>query len=88
MLTIGPTPDIDASMMLTNSSNKGVNMKLSKVQKIAKSKKVEFDKKTAKLDLVRMIQRAEGNFDCFGKSELHCGQNDCMWYKDCLEKDF
>ncbi|MDA8433331.1 MAG: 2Fe-2S iron-sulfur cluster-binding protein, partial [Nitrospiraceae bacterium] len=35
--------------------------------------------------LVRAIQRAEGNFDCFGSARSgHCSQDDCLWRQDCL----
>lgn len=35
--------------------------------------------------LIRSIQRAEGNPDCFGRVEGHCAQMDCAWRTYCLE---
>ena len=37
-----------------------------------------------KADLIRAIQLAEGNFDCFGKAEDYCDQLSCLFRKDCL----
>jgi hypothetical protein len=36
--------------------------------------------------LIRSIQRAEGNPDCFKKGEVCCDQLDCAWRKYCLEE--
>ena len=34
--------------------------------------------------LVRAIQRAEGNHDCFNRGESQtCGQPSCAWRTDC-----
>ncbi len=38
-----------------------------------------------KVDLVHKIQRAEGNFDCFGSANLGiCDQTGCLWREDCF----
>lgn len=38
-----------------------------------------------KLDLVRTIQRHEGNNDCFGASRIgHCNEMICLWRADCV----
>lgn len=39
-----------------------------------------------KLDLIRAVQKAEGNFECFGTAEGYCDQVKCSWRKDCLKK--
>jgi hypothetical protein len=36
--------------------------------------------------LIRSIQRAEGNPDCFGRPPGDCDQLDCKWRKYCLEE--
>jgi hypothetical protein len=36
--------------------------------------------------LIRSIQRAEGNPDCFRKGGVYCDQLDCAWRKYCLEE--
>lgn len=38
-----------------------------------------------KADLIRAIQRAEGNFDCYGTAaEEECDQEECLWREDCF----
>jgi hypothetical protein len=37
--------------------------------------------------LIRSIQRAEGNTDCFQKGIVDCDQLDCKWRSFCLEED-
>ena len=36
--------------------------------------------------LVRSLQRAEGNPDCFRRAEGGCDKTDCAWRKYCLEE--
>jgi hypothetical protein len=36
--------------------------------------------------LIRSIQRAEGNTDCFQKGMVDCDQLDCKWRSFCLEE--
>jgi len=35
--------------------------------------------------LIRSVQRAEGNMDCFRKEQVYCDQTDCVWRKYCLD---
>lgn len=35
--------------------------------------------------LIRSIQRAEGQTDCFQKGMIDCDQPDCKWHPFCLE---
>ena len=37
-----------------------------------------------KSELIKSIQRAEGNFDCFGTAENYCDQTHCLFLSDCL----
>jgi len=37
-------------------------------------------------NLIRSIQRAEGNPDCFGRAGGHCDQLGCAWRPHCIEK--
>jgi hypothetical protein len=40
-----------------------------------------------KKELIRAIQRAEGNFDCYGTATSgYCDQTGCAWYSDCLKE--
>ncbi|MDA8325654.1 MAG: SAP domain-containing protein [Nitrospiraceae bacterium] len=59
-------------------------MNIKKIMAIAKQQGV----KTAKLgktEIIRGIQKAEGNFDCYGSAVSgFCDQTDCLWREDCL----
>lgn len=35
-------------------------------------------------NLIRSVQRAEGNPDCFGKAQGYCDRLDCAWRRYCL----
>jgi hypothetical protein len=35
--------------------------------------------------LIRSVQLAEGNLDCFRRESVHCDRNDCAWRRYCLE---
>ena len=40
-----------------------------------------------KADLIRAIQRSEGNFDCYGTAtEEECDQEECLWREDCFRE--
>ena len=58
-------------------------MKMAEIIAVAKQKGViSFGKK--KQDLIREIQRAEKNRDCFNRGEsTKCGQKGCTWRTDC-----
>ena len=58
-------------------------MKLEEIKSIAQLYSIRVNK-MKKSELVRSIQRAEGNEQCFeaGKSEL-CGQDSCRWREIC-----
>jgi hypothetical protein len=60
-------------------------MKLAEIQKIAKKRGIKTLGKSKKVELIRIIQRAEGNFDCFGTAMNYCDQLSCLWRKDCLK---
>ena len=43
--------------------------------------------KTTKVEMIRTIQRIEGNNDCFGRGMAEtCGQDICCFREDCLKK--
>jgi hypothetical protein len=58
-------------------------MKLDEIREIAKRHNIKAGKKK-KSELVRAIQEAEGNEQCFdsGKAD-RCGQDNCAWRDDC-----
>ena len=35
--------------------------------------------------LIRSIQRAEGNVDCYRRAQVDCEQVECAWRRYCLE---
>jgi hypothetical protein len=38
-----------------------------------------------KLDLIRAIQKAENNIDCYGTQRVtSCREETCLWRSDCL----
>lgn len=58
-------------------------MKMQEIRAKAKALGINsFGKKKA--DLIREIQRAEGNFDCFGTAQGYCDQLDCCFRSLCL----
>jgi hypothetical protein len=59
---------------------------MAEVRAIARSRGLPIQRKS-KQDLIRAIQAAEGNFDCFGSAlEGVCDQDDCAWRQECLDR--
>lgn len=59
-------------------------VKINEVRKIAKEYNIKGVVGKKKADIIREIQLAEGNFDCFGTAGYECEQIDCLWRDDCL----
>ena len=60
-------------------------MNLKDIKGIAQKQGVKAGK-MKKDEIIRAIQRAEGNFDCFGTAiSSQCSQSDCLWREDCLK---
>lgn len=60
-------------------------MKLEQIRTIAKSHSIHPGK-LSKTALIKSIQTAEGNFDCFATAyNGECDQGGCSWRKDCFE---
>jgi hypothetical protein len=58
-------------------------MKILDIKAIAKKKGINAGKMD-KTDLIRAIQRAEGNNPCFATASVQtCGQMNCQWRADC-----
>ena len=58
-------------------------MTVKELQKMAKGLGI----KTAglkKVELIKAIQKAEGNFDCFGTATDYCDQMNCLFRENCL----
>jgi hypothetical protein len=60
-------------------------MRLSEIEKKARNAGIKDTWRYSKKELVRMIQRKEGNFDCFGNSMSYCDQLACCWRLDCVK---
>ena len=59
-------------------------MTLKQIREIAKQKDIKVGN-MKKENIIRAIQRAEGNFDCFGTAAAGiCDQMNCLWRDDCL----
>ena len=62
-------------------------MKMNEVQGLARSLGIKSSGKN-KAELIRQIQRKQGNFDCFGSAEDFCDQDNCLFRSSCLtQKD-
>ena len=59
-------------------------MNIIEVKKIAKRMGIKSGIGARKADLIKQIQKTEGNFPCFGTAVGHCDQIDCLWRDDCL----
>lgn len=62
-------------------------MQMDEVRARAKSLGVKTAR-TKKVEIIRAIQRAEGNFPCFGTTDGYCDRLDCCFREDCLEKKY
>ncbi len=59
-------------------------MKIQRIREIARHQGLDPGK-AEKVELIRTIQRKEGNFDCFAAAhEGVCDQGDCLWRTDCF----
>lgn len=59
-------------------------MRLSEIEKKARFLGINDTWKYSKKELVRKIQKSEGNFDCFATAISYCDQQNCCWMPDCL----
>lgn len=59
-------------------------MRLAEIERRARVLGVKDTWKFSKKDLIKTIQRNEGNFDCFGTAKGYCDQSACSWRDDCL----
>jgi hypothetical protein len=58
-------------------------MKIDEIRPLAAKKGIKAGR-MKKVDLIRSIQKAEGNDQCFDTGMAQqCGQQDCLWREDC-----
>lgn len=59
-------------------------MNLTEIKAIARQKGVKAGA-MKKSEVIRAIQRAEGNSDCFeAQKAKECAEMNCLWRKDCV----
>jgi len=64
--------------------DKVIIMRFQEIQKMAKDMGIR-SVKMKKADLIRAIQRAENNIECYGtKRGDNCQEMACLWKSDCL----
>jgi hypothetical protein len=62
-------------------------MKMQEIRTKAKALGVSIKVGTSKAEAIRAIQRAEGNFDCFGTpQDDQCDQHECLFREDCIPR--
>ena len=60
-------------------------MKLQEIKEIAKRNGIKAGKMN-KTELIRTVQRVEGNNDCFATPYVSdCNQINCLWREDCMK---
>ncbi len=61
-------------------------MNIIEIKQKARSLGLKLDKSAKKTEIIRAIQSAEGNSQCFGTKMVNsCKQDNCCWRPDCLE---
>lgn len=59
-------------------------MNVAEIRDIAKSMGIKAVGRMKKKEVIHAIQLHEGNADCYGAPwRLECGENDCLWRRDC-----
>lgn len=60
-------------------------MNMQKIREVSKERGIKAGKMN-KTELIRTMQSAEGNNDCFASRHVDvCNQLECLWRKDCCE---
>jgi hypothetical protein len=60
-------------------------MNMQEVREIARRRGLSRPGRVTKLQLIRNIQNAEGNFPCFATAlQAQCDQSGCLWQPDCF----
>ena len=59
-------------------------MNFNEIRKMAKQMGINTYR-MKKPEIIRSIQRVEGNIDCYGTERVeHCREDACLWRQDCL----
>jgi hypothetical protein len=62
----------------------GLRMKIQEIREKAKALGLKITFGLSKTELIRRVQKAEGNFDCFGTAKDYCDQFQCCFKDDCF----
>jgi hypothetical protein len=58
-------------------------MTFNEIQNMAKGMGINIFR-MKKIDMIRSIQKAENNIDCYGTERVeHCHEDECCWRGDC-----
>lgn len=58
-------------------------MNVTEIKTIARARGIKCAKMN-KTELIRCIQKQEGNTECFNTGQVNsCGQDQCLWRSDC-----
>lgn len=58
-------------------------MNMTEIRSIARARGIKCAKLN-KTELVRAVQKQEGNTECFNTGQANsCGQDQCLWLADC-----
>ncbi len=60
-------------------------MKIQDIRTIASKMGIKAGK-LKKVDLIRAIQKAEGNCPCYAAAGHECDQINCLWREDCMKE--
>jgi hypothetical protein len=56
------------------------------IRAMIKARGIKQPPGATRVELVRLLQRSEGNFDCFATATTgECDQLDCVWREDCFK---
>lgn len=61
-------------------------MNIKEIKAMAKKKGVKTGK-MQKAEIIRAIQKAENNLDCYGTDRVqNCNEQKCLWLADCVKE--
>lgn len=73
------------SGMIYDKEKGAMTVKIQEIRSLAKGMGIKSFGRT-KVDLIKEIQRQEGNFDCYGTADGYCDQLECIFRDSCLSE--
>jgi hypothetical protein len=72
------------NLMTSKFMRKGWGVKFNTIRKMARDMGINTHR-MKKVDIIRNIQRTEGNFECFATQRVdYCQEDGCLWRQDCI----